>query len=181
MWSAPAKWATVLHTLQQRRASMSPQTSASRRARQGEVHDREEPRPDGEEGANLESDAAAALRRIPVLYRMAVNSRAHSSSSRRQRKTWISSTRSSRASRRWLDEHHPRHQHLVHLHHVHRLKVESDPENVMGMHFMNPVPVMKLVELIRGLQTSDDLRPSKPRRRRWVRPPSSRGTSQDSS
>jgi len=33
-------------------------------------------------------------------------------------------------------------------------KVER-PENVMGMHFMNPVPVMKLVELIRGLQTSD--------------------------
>ena len=30
------------------------------------------------------------------------------------------------------------------------------PEKVMGMHFMNPVPVMKLVELIRGLQTSDD-------------------------
>lgn len=31
----------------------------------------------------------------------------------------------------------------------------SHPERVMGMHFMNPVPVMKLVELIRGLQTSD--------------------------
>ncbi len=30
------------------------------------------------------------------------------------------------------------------------------PERVMGMHFMNPVPVMKLVELIRGLQTSDE-------------------------
>ncbi len=29
------------------------------------------------------------------------------------------------------------------------------PTQVMGMHFMNPVPVMKLVELIRGLQTSD--------------------------
>jgi 3-hydroxybutyryl-CoA dehydrogenase len=29
------------------------------------------------------------------------------------------------------------------------------PEKVVGMHFMNPVPVMKLVELIRGLQTSD--------------------------
>jgi 3-hydroxybutyryl-CoA dehydrogenase len=29
------------------------------------------------------------------------------------------------------------------------------PERVMGMHFMNPVPIMKLVELIRGLQTSD--------------------------
>lgn len=31
----------------------------------------------------------------------------------------------------------------------------SRPELVMGMHFMNPVPVMKLVELIRGLQTND--------------------------
>jgi 3-hydroxybutyryl-CoA dehydrogenase len=30
------------------------------------------------------------------------------------------------------------------------------PEQVVGMHFMNPVPVMKLVEIIRGLATSDD-------------------------
>jgi len=30
------------------------------------------------------------------------------------------------------------------------------PESVIGMHFMNPVPVMKLVEIIRGLQTSDE-------------------------
>ena len=30
------------------------------------------------------------------------------------------------------------------------------PERVAGMHFMNPVPVMKLVEGIRGLETSDD-------------------------
>jgi len=29
------------------------------------------------------------------------------------------------------------------------------PESVVGMHFMNPVPVMKLVEIIRGLATSD--------------------------
>jgi len=29
------------------------------------------------------------------------------------------------------------------------------PESVIGMHFMNPVPVMKLVELIRAIQTSD--------------------------
>src|SRR5699024_8068483 len=34
--------------------------------------------------------------------------------------------------------------------------VTSRPERVIGMHFMNPVPVMKLVEIIRGLQTSDD-------------------------
>ena len=30
------------------------------------------------------------------------------------------------------------------------------PERVVGMHFMNPVPVMKLVELIRALQTSEE-------------------------
>jgi 3-hydroxybutyryl-CoA dehydrogenase len=30
------------------------------------------------------------------------------------------------------------------------------PEKVIGMHFFNPVPVMKLVEVIRGLQTSPD-------------------------
>ena len=31
------------------------------------------------------------------------------------------------------------------------------PERVIGMHFMNPVPVMKLIEVIRGLQTGDDV------------------------
>ncbi len=30
------------------------------------------------------------------------------------------------------------------------------PERVIGMHFMNPVPLMQLVEIIRALQTSDD-------------------------
>jgi len=30
------------------------------------------------------------------------------------------------------------------------------PQKVIGMHFMNPVPVMKLVEIIRGLATSDE-------------------------
>jgi 3-hydroxybutyryl-CoA dehydrogenase len=34
--------------------------------------------------------------------------------------------------------------------------VTSRPEKVMGVHFMNPVPVMKLVELIKGLQTSPE-------------------------
>ena len=32
----------------------------------------------------------------------------------------------------------------------------SRPENVIGMHFMNPVPVMKLVELIKGYSTSEE-------------------------
>jgi 3-hydroxybutyryl-CoA dehydrogenase len=32
----------------------------------------------------------------------------------------------------------------------------SRPEKVIGMHFMNPVPVMKLVEVIRGIATSDE-------------------------
>lgn len=31
------------------------------------------------------------------------------------------------------------------------------PQQVIGMHFMNPVPVMKLVEIIRGLATSDEV------------------------
>ncbi|TKI58484.1 3-hydroxybutyryl-CoA dehydrogenase [Brevibacillus antibioticus] len=35
--------------------------------------------------------------------------------------------------------------------------VTKRPEKVIGMHFMNPVPVMKLVEIIRGLQTSDEV------------------------
>jgi 3-hydroxybutyryl-CoA dehydrogenase len=34
--------------------------------------------------------------------------------------------------------------------------VTKRPEKVIGMHFMNPVPVMKLVEVIRGYSTSDE-------------------------
>lgn len=35
--------------------------------------------------------------------------------------------------------------------------VTSRPDRVIGMHFMNPVPVMKLVEVIRGYATSDEV------------------------
>ncbi|GAA4303277.1 3-hydroxybutyryl-CoA dehydrogenase [Aestuariibaculum suncheonense] len=35
--------------------------------------------------------------------------------------------------------------------------VTSRPDKVIGMHFMNPVPIMKLVEVIRGYNTSDSV------------------------
>ncbi|MDM1524034.1 3-hydroxybutyryl-CoA dehydrogenase [Empedobacter sp. 225-1] len=35
--------------------------------------------------------------------------------------------------------------------------VTSRPKQVIGMHFMNPVPMMKLVEIIRGYDTTDDV------------------------
>ncbi len=35
--------------------------------------------------------------------------------------------------------------------------VTKRPESVIGMHFMNPVPVMTLVEIIRGIATSDEV------------------------
>jgi 3-hydroxybutyryl-CoA dehydrogenase len=35
--------------------------------------------------------------------------------------------------------------------------VTKSPDKVIGMHFMNPVPIMKLVEIIRGYSTSDEV------------------------
>ena len=35
--------------------------------------------------------------------------------------------------------------------------VTNRPEQIIGMHFMNPVPIMKLVEIIRGYATSDEV------------------------
>ena len=40
---------------------------------------------------------------------------------------------------------------------THIASVTSRPKQVIGMHFMNPVPIMKLVEIIRGYSTSDEV------------------------
>ena len=41
--------------------------------------------------------------------------------------------------------------------HIGRIASQTQrPDKIIGMHFMNPVPVMRLVEVIRGLATSDD-------------------------
>ena len=53
----------------------------------------------------------------------------------------------------------PGDQHLVDLHHRASARRSTRPERVIGMHFMNPLPLMKLVEIIRGLPTGGrDLR-----------------------
>lgn len=40
---------------------------------------------------------------------------------------------------------------------THIAAATTAPERVIGMHFMNPVPIMKLVEVIRGYSTSDEV------------------------
>ena len=47
---------------------------------------------------------------------------------------------------------HPGDQHVVDLDHQDRRRGRRRPERVIGMHFMNPVPLMKLVEIVRGLR-----------------------------
>ena len=58
--------------------------------------------------------------------------------------------RRARAARR-----DPRVEHVVDLDHQARGGRRRGPAQFIGMHFFNPVPMMALVELIRGLQTSD--------------------------
>ncbi|QHE53856.1 3-hydroxybutyryl-CoA dehydrogenase [Pontibacillus sp. HMF3514] len=59
-----------------------------------------------------------------------------------------------------LDQHAPKHAILASntssLPITEIAAVTERADQVIGMHFMNPVPVMKLVEIIRGLQTSDE-------------------------
>ncbi len=50
----------------------------------------------------------------------------------------------------------PRVEHLVDLDHLLGAATKR-PDRVLGMHFMNPVPLMTLVELIRGQATSDEI------------------------
>ena len=40
---------------------------------------------------------------------------------------------------------------------MYKRQVTNRPDKVIGMHFMNPVPVMKLVEIIRGYATSNEV------------------------
>ncbi len=40
---------------------------------------------------------------------------------------------------------------------THIASITKRPEKVIGMHFMNPVPIMKLIEVIRGYSTSDEV------------------------
>ncbi|HHP7237872.1 3-hydroxybutyryl-CoA dehydrogenase [Longibacter sp.] len=60
-----------------------------------------------------------------------------------------------------LDEHAPDHAILASNTSsisITALAAETDrPEQIIGMHFFNPVPVMRLVEIVRGLVTSDDI------------------------
>jgi 3-hydroxybutyryl-CoA dehydrogenase len=60
-----------------------------------------------------------------------------------------------------LDEHAPEHAILASntssISITRLAAVTKRPERVIGMHFFNPVPVMKLVEVVRGLDTSDEV------------------------
>jgi 3-hydroxybutyryl-CoA dehydrogenase len=63
-----------------------------------------------------------------------------------------------------------------------RLASATDrPDKFIGLHFMNPVPLMKLVEIIRGIATGPDLRDRRPSPSRWARPPPTPRTSRPSS
>ena len=77
------------------------------------------------------------------------------SSSKRSSRTSRPSASSSRGSTRLTrPDVDPRLEHLVDLDHACSAPRPSGPDKVLGMHFMNPVPLMTLVELIRGQATS---------------------------
>ena len=92
---------------------------------------------------------------------------ARTSSSRRRPRTRASSARSTRSSARSSSREAILATNTSSIS-ITRLAAATDrPERFMGIHFMNPVPVMKLVELVRGIATDDaDLRGRQGVRRR---------------
>ena len=105
---------------------------------------------------SAEADKRCRPRSHHPAHRLATCSRTATWSSRRRPRTRRSSARSSRSCCQ-----HLRPDALIATNtssiSITRLAAVTDrPERFIGMHFMNPVPVMKLVELIRGIATEEE-------------------------
>ncbi len=100
-------------------------------------------------------DKQAAIGRIATSTDLRRRRRTRRSSSRRRRRTPISSSGSSPISTGWPPAGAILASNTSSISITQIAAQTKRPELVIGMHFMNPVPVMQLVEVIRGLATSD--------------------------